>query len=90
VVIQALLAKEAQNYIVGWGLTWQSLDENEIIMPIYYPESRTIDFDLNPFRKRVKTLSGCITDLSWYLERIVPALEQTGSPITSIEFRERY
>ena len=79
VIKQKVVLKE----IVGITLTWK---DSKVGVDVLFPEENTILFSLTVNRKPL--IGSEFSDVSWYLERIIPALISKGTMIEHISWSE--
>lgn len=74
--------KEKKNEIIGVGMTWK---DTSIGGTILIHSALDISFSLTTNRRR---LVNNITDVNWYLERILPCLETDSMTVEQFKFSQ--
>lgn len=85
-LVEIINEKERQNEVIGVVLTWEKSD---IGMHILVLNNRDLSFNLSMNRKRINDdLELNMTDVNWYLERIMPAFRGENYIVESVTFEQ--
>ena len=85
-IFRILSAKEKNNEIIGIVMTWENLNIGGNLLVF---ESGNISFIISINRKLIDSRENCVfTDVNWYLDKLIPALEKEKFQIESLCFNE--